>query len=468
VELWVKWLELVNQLEGAFSRKKTFFWFVIILIGFTVKFDSIGVTSLARGAGVLPCYYTCMLNFFSSTAVSLNGLTSLWVSVVFRNFNGIVRINGRCIIAGDGIKIGKEGKKMPGVKWLHQESESNSKAEHIMGHSIQALSVLASCLGTCFAIPLAGRIHEGIRYHYKDKRTLLDKMAGLLIGLSISEACYLVVDKYYCSGRFMKQLVANNIHIVTMMKHGAVAYLLPDQKQKKRRGRPLKYGKKIKLFDLFKQSLPFIKMPLSGNPGAEIEYHAVQLFWKPLGSLAMFVLTRHPIKGNAIVMSTDLTADPASFIKIYGLRFKIEVLFKSAVHTIGVFLYRFWLKKMASKKRGSGDQCLQFAERRFKDSVAKKIHAYHLFMQIGFIAQGLMQYLSMHCYQVVWKHFGTWLRTIRPNTLPSEMVVALAMTGTYSEFLADGEYGSFLRKFLRQKIDRRRLKYAIPTSSEVA
>lgn len=232
MELWVKWLALVNQLESAFSRKKTFFWFVIILIGFTVKFDAIGVTSLARGAGVLPYYYTCMLNFFSSTAVNLNGLTSLWVSLVLKNFNGIVRINGRCIIAGDGIKIGKEGKKMPGVKWLHQESESNSKAEHIMGHSIQALSVLASCLGTCFAIPLIGRIHEGVRYHYKDKRTLLDKMAELLIGLSISDGCYLVVDKYYCSGRFMKKLVANNIHIVTMMKQGAVAYLLPDQKQK--------------------------------------------------------------------------------------------------------------------------------------------------------------------------------------------------------------------------------------------
>jgi len=35
----------VNLLEGAFGRNKTFFWFVLVLIGFTVKFDAIGVTS---------------------------------------------------------------------------------------------------------------------------------------------------------------------------------------------------------------------------------------------------------------------------------------------------------------------------------------------------------------------------------------------------------------------------------------
>ena len=123
--LWHKWLSIVNQLEGAFSRQSTFFWFIIVLIGFTIKFDAIGVTSLARGAGVASSCYTSMLNFFISTAVNLEVL-----------------------IAGDGIKIGKEGKKMPGVKWLHQSSESNSKAEHIMGHSIQVLALLVQGLGT--------------------------------------------------------------------------------------------------------------------------------------------------------------------------------------------------------------------------------------------------------------------------------------------------------------------------------
>ena len=469
MELWNIWLALVNPFEGACSRKKTFFWLVIVLIGFTIKFDSLGVTSLARGAGIASPYYTSMLNFFNSTAIDLEILQSIWIQIVFSKFNSsIIRINGRCIIAGDGIKIGKEGKKMPGVKWLHQESESNSKAEYIMGHSIQALSILTRGLSTYFAIPLAGQIHEGIRLTYKDSRTLLDKMFELLIGLEISEACYLVLDKYYCSGRFMRQLVYKNIHIVTMMKHGAVAYGLPDAQRSGRRGRPRKYGNKIKLFGLFNTDLPFIKIPLPGSNNLMIEYCKMELFWRPFGGMAQFVFTRHPTRGNAIAMSTDLTLAPADMIFIYSLRFKIEVLFKQAVHQVGVFLYRFWLKAMKPKVRGSGDQNLQFAPEKFKKDVARKLRAYHIFMLLGFIAQGLLQYLSIYTHETVWKNFGTWLRTIKPNTLPSEMVVSLTMTNTYNEFLMDDKYISIFKKFLLQKIDRKRFRYLIPSKAEAA
>ena len=189
-------------------------------------------------------YYTSMLHFFTSTSVNLTLLQSIWIQIVFEKFNNsIVRINGRCILAGDGIKIGKEGKKMPGVKWLHQESDSNTKAEYIMEHSIQALSILAKGLTTHFAIPLAAQIHEGIRFTYKDHRTLLDKMVELLSELCLS-ACYLVLDKYYVSGGFMKKLVSLNIHIVTMMKHGAVAYEPLVEQKSHGRGRPKNMAKK--------------------------------------------------------------------------------------------------------------------------------------------------------------------------------------------------------------------------------
>ena len=53
--------------------------------------------------------------------------------------------------------------------------------------------------------------------------------------------------------------------------------------------------------------------------------------------------------------------------------------------------------------------------------------AYHLFIQLGFIAQGLMQYLSMHNYKDIWSSFGTWLRTIRKNVLPSEKITVLIL-----------------------------------------
>ena len=85
---------------------------------------------------------------------------------------------------------------MPGVKLLHQDSQSNSKAEYIMGHSLQVLAVLAYGLSTHFAIPLIGEIHEGIRLSCgQNNRTLLDKMFDLLIGLNLTEGFYFVADR---------------------------------------------------------------------------------------------------------------------------------------------------------------------------------------------------------------------------------------------------------------------------------
>jgi DDE superfamily endonuclease len=455
MELWYKWFELVNQFAESCSRKRTFCWLVVILIGFTIKSDFLGVTSIARGVGLLPCYYTCMLHFFTSTAVSLDKLQFAWINIVFRRFNCLVKINGRYLLVGDGIKVGKEGKKMPAVKWLHQESESNSKAEYIMGHSIQAVSVIARGQNTYFSVPLTGKIHEGIRLNCNDSRTLLDKMFEMLLGLNLSQAFYFVADKYYGSGRFMKQLISSGTHIITMMKKGAVAYHpIEAGAEKKRRGRPRKYGKSVKLFDLFnKTDLNFITAPLPGNPQLMIEYCVMQLVWRPLGDLAKFVLVRHPIRGFSIAMSTDLTLDPLDIIFCYTLRFKIEVMFKQAVHQIGAFMYRFWLKVMKSTARGHGDSLLHFAPAEFKENVLRKINAYHLFIQLGFIAQGLMQYLSLHDPRIVWENFGTWLRTVRDHTLPSEKVVAMALGRTYFEFLFDGGKYIIFKKFLYARID---------------
>ncbi len=86
MELWNIWMVLVNHFKPACSRQRTFFWLVIILIGFTIKFDSLGATSIARGVGLLPVYYTCMLNFFNSSAINLKALQSVWIKVVFNQF----------------------------------------------------------------------------------------------------------------------------------------------------------------------------------------------------------------------------------------------------------------------------------------------------------------------------------------------------------------------------------------------
>ena len=115
-------------------------------------------------------------------------------------------------------------------------------------------------------------------------------------------------------------------------------------------------------------------------------------------------------------------------------------------------MYHFWLKGMAPRKRGAKEWVLHFADPEFKVKVMNKLHAYHLFIMLGIIAQGLMQYLSVHHTKLVWHHFSSWLRTIRSDIPPSEKVVSMAMSDRYHEFLIGGAYESNLKKFIQKRI----------------
>ena len=192
---------------------------------------------------------------------------------------------------------------------------------------------------------------------------------------------------------------------------------------------------------------------MPGTANLEIQYYVRELLWRPVGCVVKFVFVKHPIRGNSVCMSTDLTLDALDVIRIYSMRFKIEVMFKQAVHQIGAFMYHFWMKKIVPTKRRSKGKIIQFAPKDFKEKFLEKIRAYHIFMQVGFIAQGLMQYLSLYHPKLVWSNFGSWLRTIRCDVPPSEKIVAISLKSTFVEFLLDERIAVILKKFLFNKID---------------
>ena len=119
-------------------------------------------------------------------------LSVLWSRAVLKLFGDrIERVNERLVLVADDKKIAKAGKKMPAVKSLFQKSESNTKPSSIMGHSTQAISILAHAADELLAVPLDIKIHEGLIFSNRDRRTLLDKLVTLVSGLGITQPCYL-------------------------------------------------------------------------------------------------------------------------------------------------------------------------------------------------------------------------------------------------------------------------------------
>ena len=91
----------------------------------------------------------------------------------------------------------------------------------------------------------------------RDQRTLLDKMILLLDSLGLQQPFYLVADAYYASGKVVRGLLAQGNHLVTRVKSNSVAFFPaapPPPHRPRPRGRPAKYGKKIEVSTLLKET----------------------------------------------------------------------------------------------------------------------------------------------------------------------------------------------------------------------
>ena len=459
--LWTAWLQAVLPLRPACHRTTTFLWLLTVLAGLCLRPDLAGVTSIVRSLGLLDATYECLLHFFHSPALDLDLLTRLWAQAIPRLFRRhLVRCQGRLALVVDGLKRPKEGKKMPGVKSLHQESRCNAKASFIMGHSCQAAAILVQVAGYALGVPVACRIHEGVVWSNRDQRSLLTKLAQLILGLGWQETLIVIADAYYYAGRFARRLLAGGHHLITRVHRNGVAYLPPPARRPKgQRGRRRKYGKKIKLgkiFRLRKELFQSAQSPVYGERGVTLRYCSQDLLWRGLGQLTRYVWVMHPTRGRMVLLCTDLTLDPLTILRLYGWRFKIEVGFKQAIHTVGAYAYHFWMRSMTPIRRGSGNQYMHRQSAGYRHRVRRKLLAYERHIQIGLIAQGLLQYLAVRCPRLTRRCFNTYIRTDRLTSAPSEWMVTQALRATWFEFLRFSPCSRILKKFLATKISPKR------------
>ena len=145
----------LDSFRHVFSRRSTWLVFCMVIIGFIGTSEMVGVTSFCRFFGLGESGYKSFLHFFRYSTWSLELLIFQWTTFVLMQGKTVVK-QGRAVLAGDHTYVPKDGRLMPGVVTVHQNSETQSKPSYFRGHQWGAISLLIGSLAAPFGSGLSG------------------------------------------------------------------------------------------------------------------------------------------------------------------------------------------------------------------------------------------------------------------------------------------------------------------------
>jgi hypothetical protein len=371
---------------------------------------------------------------------------------------------------GDGVKGAKEGRRMPGVKLHHQESDNSSKGEYIHGHMFGGVGILAEKDEKNFCIPLSMTLQDGVKtiFGWDEIPERQDSHVVETIHQASKAAVHfgsaiLLLDRQYLSVPALEALDKINadaplMQIVTKAKSNCTAYHEPEIIPGKR-GAPRKKGDSVKVFSLFgtdKGQFKSAKIPLYGKQ-QKLRYHVVDLLWgKKLYKKLRFVLVEYDDGNRTVLVSTDFTLDPLEIIQLYGKRFGIEVMFREMKQVVCAFGYRFWSKHMPKlkkfKKKSAPEPIEQVKDEHSKERISLAVKAIEGFMFCAIVATGLLQLISLRFSGTDELASIRFLRTKRNNIL-SEATVADFLRKNFFSLLYSNQHLPICQFIIAKKID---------------
>lgn len=208
-----------------------------------IRSDKLGTTSIIRDLALNPNLYETMNHFFRASSWVLDAVKFKWFETV-KTLAPLYKEDGYTILIGDGVKQAKEGRYMPGVKKLFQESENSSKPEYIFGHMFGGIGVLAGNASKWFCIPLSINLQDGIQtilsWGNKDEKPKSHVIQMIEAGYEAAETfgkSLLLLDRYFLSVPALEQLEQYNssknavMHIVTKAKKSCAAFEKSPEKK---------------------------------------------------------------------------------------------------------------------------------------------------------------------------------------------------------------------------------------------
>ena len=426
---------ILQEFRICFKREKTWQWFVMLVLGFMLRSSKRVVTQVISVLRLRPDLYHTMLYFFRSTTYSVDEIYEKWVGLACKH-GKFLQVSGRTVLLGDHVKISKEGRRMPGIEILHQDSQNSGKGEFIEGHIHAHVSALIQGSGTTRSLPLMTQRQQSPPKDKETKKstgatltTQMVKLIGKVVRfLSCDSKVVAVLDAYFAkastfeaANKVLTSSGETRLAIVTRGRDDTVGYNPAPLRQKGQRGRPRKYGDAVRLSSLFSHMKNFTQTNLIlYGKSTVVKYQCIDLIWKPLGTTIRFVVVE-TYRGRMILMCSDITLRPEDIIIMYCLRFKIETSFDEQKNDNGGFSYRFWTKALAKRKKWvkniNHDDVVGSASH-----VEDAKRAIESFLCLSVIASGIMTIIAFSYNRQIWSRYTGWIRT-RRSDVPSIAIV---------------------------------------------
>ena len=459
--------QLLKEFRPCFSRKAAFGWFVTVIVGFMLRSDQLGVTSVIRDLSLAPRCYEPLIHFFHSTAWKPETIRQNWWKLLAEKAP-VYRVKKRCILIGDGVKQSKEAFHMAGVKKLLQESENSSKPKFMFGHMFGAVGVLIGRKGGKFCAPVKMNIQDGLRAvsSWNGSGISPDSHVVQMVRNSCAAAkvfgtAYLLLDRYFLSVPALQELKEHNtsdaphVDIITKAKSNCRAYRKPRASRSRKRGRPRRKGASVQVAALFTEKAARFTRATVYMYGEkqEVSYYCTDLLWgQKLYQELRFVLVQYN-GSRSILVSTDLSLSPKRIIELYAYRFSIEELFREFKQQIGGFAYHFWSKAVPKlnhfSKKEDSDQLEAIVDAHKRDLILGNIKAIEGFVLFASIAMGILQLIALDGRSAQSAKKIRYLRTASPQCPSEGTVMYYARKNIYSFLLQHPD--SFITRFIRER-----------------